>query len=216
MMVRATALMALLAAAGAVQAAAAESAKPVGFQSYQIGISLDAARALPIAPDPRWGRIWMKCTDEPDAPASLRRSLSATETELSVVKCWPVQSIGGSMVRAGIDLGSDIEATIEFSFAGGKLYRIETFYDFVHRATMSDALSARYGKATTTEIDAVGNRFGANVPRETKIWELSSGRIVYEAPALNLERMAVTYSDPAIADGIAKKSREDEAASLKI
>jgi len=81
------------------------------FQQYEIGMTLEEARQIPIASD-SYGRIWLACSGDADAPSYL--VVTDAERSLGITKCWPVQIIARNASRASLQIGGGVSATVEF------------------------------------------------------------------------------------------------------
>lgn len=183
----ATVLSPALAAAAPVTAAVA----PLAFQDFTLGMDLDAAKGVKLPPD-KYGSRFVACTDDPTKPAGL--SPVDVEASAGIVRCWPSQFIGSSIVRSELKLSDEISATTELVFLNGKLVRIEAIMDEMHSSTILDALSMKYGAPVMTNGRA-GNAYGATWEKLIYNWSLGPNAIRFTTPDLTSERMSVIYRD---------------------
>lgn len=188
-------------------------AQTATFNRFAIGMTLSNAKATDLGAG-KYGSISIRCTDDAVHPSGLR--LDAFDQSTGIVRCWPTQYIGSSLVRASIDLGNDVSATVEMSFRDDKLFQIETVYDYLHFQAISDGLTAKYGKPAAAKEGEVRNSVGGVFQQTTKTWAVGTSRISYSAPFFNTKRMLVLYEDAATADQIAKARREFEAKGLAL
>lgn len=183
------------------------------FQHYEIGMPLEAARAVEI-PNGNYGRIDFACTGDVNAP----RFLEITEAEkaVGITKCWPVQNIGSSVTRASLAVGGDVSATVEFHFSGNRLYEIETFYDAADRATLEQGLRAKFGPPSGKTDGSVQNLYGAKFEQSLLTWDLGESQVTLLSPALNLERMLVSYRNKKISIQISEQVKAHETGQLAL
>ena len=189
------------------------AASAVGFQQYDLGMSLEQARAVPIAAGD-YGAKRLSCTGDGDESRFLR--LTPAEASLGIVKCWPMQTVGSTPSRADIEIGGGISATTEFLFSQGRLFEIQTYYDFTRRTPLESALRLRFGEPTGQASSTLQNLYGAQFEQQTLVWVRDGQSVNLIAPALNLERMAVIYRDDTIADAIYRLIEATDASELSI
>lgn len=175
----------------AAQAAAAES---VDFRGLQLGSSLEEMKAATLEPG-RYGPRRVQCSDEADAPGWL--APLPAYGRAGVVQCSYVERIGSSWTRGDVPLTADHPALVEFAFYGGRLYRIELFADVEAEDAVLRGLRARWGQPSATASDELQNAYGARFPQRFTIWTRGGSRIATIAPAMNLQRMIVAYTDTA-------------------
>lgn|GEM_PF-3544731 len=183
------------------------------FQQYDIGMTLEEARAVPLVPGD-YGPKTFVCAGDSEAPDYF--SLTDAEAAIGVERCMPMQNIGRSNVRANIEIGGGIGATIEFHFFEGRLFLIETFYDEFNRTAIEGALRQRFGSPAARADGAVQNMYGADFEQNTILWEVGDDVVTLLSPALNLRRMAVFYRDAVTSEVVWTRLRETEAGQLSL
>lgn len=183
------------------------------FQQYEIGMPLDAARTVAI-PSGNYGPIILACTGDANAPRFLR--ISEAEKAVGITKCWPVQNIGSSVTRASLAVGGDISATVEFHFSDNRLYEIETFYDATDRTILEQALRAKFGPPSGKTDGSVQNLYGAKFEQSLLTWDLGDSQVTLLSPALNLERMLVSYRNKKISIQMTEQVKARETGQLAL
>ena len=186
-------------------------ASAVGFQQYDLGMSLEQARAVPSATGQSGGKRF-SCTGDGDESRYLR--LTEAEAQIGIVKCWEMQS--GNSPSRQIDVGGGISATAEFLFYKDRMFEIQTYYDFSRKAVLENALRAKFGEPSGQASATLQNLYGAEFEQQSLVWAKDGQSVNLIAPALNLERMAVIYRDDAIADAIYRQIEATEASELSL
>lgn len=95
-------------------------------------------------------------------------------------------------------------------FVGESLMMMVVYLDEKDFTKIIDALSAKYGAASTDKTEAIQNRMGATFDNRNVIWSREGERIMAIQRAGSIERSAITLQIESASDQ-ASKAREEEA-----
>lgn len=194
---RSWAALAALGAATLASSAAGQTAGPiVGLGPYELGMTLQAVRAIPIKGQ-REEELYISCAGDGDLAVPEDQNMTAA----GVMECSPAYFVGHGSTTALMSFG-DIILLPTFRFHQIKLYEITPTPDMNWRQPFEDALILKYGKPHRSATSEVSNAFGAKWTKVTSEWKFGTQSILVEAPGALRDTMAVTYSDTAQSAGI--------------
>jgi hypothetical protein len=178
----------------------------VDFRGYALGSSIDEFRARPTPPGWLGGTTQALCSDTDQSQGWLNPSPDMAQA--GVVNCGFVQEIGGSTVRAGMPLTPlEHEATLEFGFHNGRLFRVETYMDSNVSAAILEALTAKFGTSTSTSVGRFQTQAGAVFPQNIEVWRRGGQTVTMTTPDLTTQRMSVIYLDEGVAAEVERLAR---------
>ncbi|MGC1302158.1 MAG: hypothetical protein WA840_07275 [Caulobacteraceae bacterium] len=194
-------MLTLATALGGAAALPAQAATPqpqmLDFKGADLGMSLQAWKALPFP-----GRTNVAaspiCTDDPSS-ARLDLAISASEKQAGVIGCTYVFGpADGAGPRHPVPLDDRLSADhVLYKFRGGRLvsisYRttVDAFDDIVAR------LTAEAGTPASVQRDQVSTALGTGMPRVRMSWRTPSGTAVLTDPSNQLNRLSVTLTTAA-------------------
>lgn len=193
-------------------ATATPNALKVGFQGFELGQSLDAAKAVPL-PATNYGQPRLYCSDSP--PASLSFVFKPELATRGLIECVPAQQMHGSLWRASMPVSADIRAEVSLSFLDGRLVEIETSYPSLHATTIGDALNSRFGAPAESKISQIQTRDGAWHDQVVTRWQVGQAAVHLTSPDGVLTRMGVVYRLPE-ADQLEARLRAAQAAAVAL
>lgn len=155
-------------------ASAATAPNPMAFKGVQLGMSLEAWKALPF-PGLAPGRAKPVCTDRPGAAGGLL-STSSAQTPDTVV-CAYFSQYGRFTLPEPVALGPRIQAKrLRFTFQAGRLTTIEYRTSADRYDDLTARLNALYGPPTKLIRDTVKTEAGP-FPRVRQTWRGPQGQI---------------------------------------
>lgn len=202
-------MFAVLVALLAVQPASEHAS----FQQYPLGLTLEQFRTMRHE-TARGENIRPMCSNDADRSQFLI-TLPA-QARAGVIDCWVSERIASFQTRASLDLTAEHQGTVSFSFLDGRLYQIEVWADVEALAPIVRGLTEKFGPPAGSSDATLQNAYGAQFPQQTIVWRQSGATIGLVAPAANLRRMVVVYTDTAARQELDRRVAADPSSSARM